>query len=239
MTNHSTIYPHGDIEAIADDAFMLRGSIKMNPLVRITRNMGIVREGKELTLLNPVRVNERVEAQLAALGEIKNIVRLGCFHGIDDPYYVEKFGATMWSQKGGTAYTEPTIDKELSGNQPLPIAGARLFEFAGTRQPECALLLERGKGILFTCDAIQHYGDYSYNNIPAKLLMPFIGFPKTTLVGPIWLKLQTGEGGNLESEFRRMLSLKFDSLLSAHGTLLGSGAHAAVERAINTAFAKK
>ncbi len=124
MTNQNAIYPHGDIEEIGDDAFMLRGSIKMNPLVRITRNMGIVREGRELTLLNPVRVNEKVEAQLAALGEIKHIVRLGCFHGNDDPYYVEKFGATMWAQRGGTTYTEPAIDRELDSGQALPFVGA-------------------------------------------------------------------------------------------------------------------
>ena len=69
--------------------------------------------------------------------------------------------------------------------------------------------------------------------------MPFMGFPKTTLVGPIWLKMLTPEGGNLESEFRRLLQLDFDRLLSSHGTLLDHGAHSAVERAINKAFAKK
>lgn len=236
MTNLTPVYPHGNIEEIADDAFMLRGSIKMNPLVRITRNMGIIREGEELTLLNPVRVDERVEAQITALGEVRHVIRLGCFHGIDDPYYVQKFGAKMWAQPGGTTYTEPPIDQPLSSDVTLPFAGAQLFEFAGTKQPESALLLERGKGVLFTCDAIQHYGDYSYNNLLAKILMPFIGFPRRTIVGPIWLRLQSGEEGGLEPEFRRLLALQFNSLLSAHGTLLKTGAHAAVERAINRAF---
>lgn len=239
MTTDSPIYPHGEIEEITQDIFMLRGSIKMNPLVRITRNMGIVRNGGELSLINPVRVNERVESQLTALGEIKHVLRLGCFHGVDDPYYVEKFGAQMWAQAGGTTYTEPKIDQALSSGAGLPFDDAEIFEFAGTKQPECALLINKGKGILFTCDAIQNYGDYSYNNLAAKILMPFIGFPRTTLVGPIWLKLQTREGENLESEFRKLLELNFDSLLAGHGTLLESGAHGAVERAINKAFASK
>ena len=121
----------------------------------------------------------------------------------------------------------------------MPFTDAEIFEFAGTKQPECALLIDRGKGILFTCDAIQNYGDYSYNNLAAKILMPFIGFPRTTLVGPIWLKFQTREGESLESEFRRLLTLNFDTLLAAHGTLMKTGAHAAVERAIDTAFAEK
>lgn len=236
MTNDTPIYPHGKLEEIADDTFMLRGSIKMNPLVRITRNMAIIREGGEVTLLNPVRVDDRVEAQIAALGEIRHVIRLGCFHGIDDPYYVQKFGAKMWAQPGGTTYTEPPIDQPLSSEAALPFEGAQLFEFNGTKQPESALLLQREKGILFTCDAIQNYGDYSYNNLLAKLLMPFIGFPRETIVGPIWLRLQTVEDCSLEPEFRRLLALQFDSLLSAHGTLLKTGAHAAVERAINRAF---
>ena len=239
MSSNTPIYHHGNVEEIAEDIFMLRGSIKMNPLVRITRNMGIIRNGDELSLINPVRVSAKVEAQIAKLGQIKHVIRLGCFHGVDDPYYVEKFGAQMWAQLGGTTYTVPKIDKELDSVAPLPFDNAEIFEFAGTTQPESALLIKRGTGILFTCDAIQNYGDYSYNNIVAKILMPFIGFPRTTIIGPIWLKYQTPEDETLEPEFRRLLGLKFDRLLAAHGTLLKTGAHAAVERAVNKVFVKK
>jgi len=42
------IYPHGNIESIADDVYMVRGSIKMNALLRITRNMALVKEGESL-----------------------------------------------------------------------------------------------------------------------------------------------------------------------------------------------
>ncbi len=239
MTNAAPIYPHGNVEEIATDVFMLRGSIRMNPLIRITRNMAIVRDRGGLSLINPVRVSDKVEAQLTALGDIRNVIRLGCFHGIDDPYYVEKFGARMWAQPGGTTYTTPVIDEELSSAARLPFDDGEIFEFAGTAHPECTLLLNREEGILLSCDAIQNYGDYSYNNIPAKILMPFIGFPKTTIVGPMWLKAMTKEGGSLESEFRRLLLLKFDRLLAGHGTLLKTGAHAAVERAVNKAFETK
>ncbi len=68
--------------------------------------------------------------------------------------------------------------------------------------------------------------------------MPWVGFPKTTLLGPIWLALMTPEGGSLESEFERLLRLDFDRLLSAHGSLLASGAKQAVARAVERAFAK-
>ena len=103
-------------------------------------------------------------------------------------------------------------------------------------QPEAALLLRRDGGLLVTCDCIQHYGDYRHNSLLARTLMPFIGFPRTTVVGPIWLKLMTAPGGSLESEFRRLLELPFERLLSAHGSLLGSGAREAVRAAVDRAF---
>lgn len=238
MADYAPVYPHGNVEEIQEDVFMLRGSIKMNPVVRITRNMAIIRNGNELSLINPVRVSLEVEAQLHALGKVTNIIRLGAFHGIDDPYYADKFDARLWSQPGGTTYTKPDIDEELNVSTQLPFSNGQIFEFEGVAQPECALLLNKGKGLLLTCDAIQNYGDYSYNNLPAKILMPLIGFPRTTIVGPVWLKVMTPEGGNLENQFRKLLELKFDRLLAAHGTLLEAGAHAGVERAVDKAFAK-
>ena len=232
------IYPHGDIEEIGTDTFMVRGSIKLNPLMRITRNMGIIKEENELTLINPIRLNRKTEKKLKSLGEVRNIIRLGAFHGVDDPYYVDNFKAQFWCQPGGTTYTEPVVDIEIGMGGLTPVHECEFFHFEGTTQPECALLLKRDGGILFTCDAIQHYGDYSYNNWLAKIVMPRIGFPKTTIIGPIWLKLMTPEGGSLESEFQRLLQLEFKSHLSAHGTFLTQGAHEAVEKATSAAFSE-
>ena len=106
----------------------------------------------------------------------------------------------------------------------------------GPAEADGALLLRRGAGLLLTCDAIQNYGDYSHNNLLARLMMPLIGFRKTTVVGPMWVKMMTPEGGSLESEFRRLLTLEFDQLLSAHGTFLESGARAACERAVEYVY---
>lgn len=237
MTSQSTIYPHGRVEKISEDVFMVRGSIKMNPVVRITRNMAIVRSGNELTLVNPIRVSVDVEKEIETLGSISNIMRLGAFHGVDDPYYSDKYSAKMWAQNGGTTYTTPAIDCELVEGGDLPFDDAQLLEIKGSKQPECVVLINTGNGLLLTCDAIQNYGNYSYNNFLTKIMMPFIGFPRTTIVGPIWLKFMTPEGGSLEPEFRRLLGLKFDSLLAAHGTLLESGAHAAVGKAVDKVFA--
>jgi hypothetical protein len=229
-------YPHDPIEEIASDLFMVRGSVRMNAFMRITRNMAIVRGQGELNLVNPIRLDEEAERELLTLGDVKRILRLGPMHGLDDPYYVERFGAELWAQGESQTYPEPTIAQKLAADRPLPFPDAELFAFEGTKQPESALLIRRGPGILLTCDAIQHYGDYRHNTLLARLVMPFIGFPKTTVVGPIWLKIMTPEGGSLKSEFERLLSLDFDRLLSAHGSLLTSGAKDSVAAAVRRAF---
>jgi hypothetical protein len=228
--------PHDPIEEIATDLFMVRGSVRMNAFMRITRNMAIVRHQGELSLVNPIRLDEETERQLLALGSIEQILRLGPMHGLDDPYYVERFDAELWAQGESKTYPEPKIAQKLAADRPLPFPEAELFAFGGTTQPESALLIRRDPGILLTCDSIQHYGDYHHNTLLARLVMPRIGFPKTSVVGPIWLKIMTPEGGSLKTEFERLLTLDFDRLLSAHGSLLTSGAKDSVAAAVRRAF---
>ena len=233
---HPPAYPHDPVEEVATNLFMVRGSVRMNAFMRITRNMAIVAHRGELSLVNPIRLDEEGERQLLALGDIKRILRLGPMHGLDDPYYVERFGAELWAQGESENYPEPKITQKLAIDRPLPFPDAGLFEFAGTKQPESALLIRQDRGILLTCDSIQHYGDYRHNTLLARLVMPHIGFPKTTVVGPIWLKIMTPEGGSLKTEFERLLSLDFDRLLAAHGSLLTSGAKNSVAAAVRGAF---
>ncbi len=229
-------YPHDPIEEIGEDLFMVRGSMPLNKFMRICRNMAVVRHDGELSLINPIRLSPEGEAQLKALGSPKRIIRLGALHGVDDPYYVESMGLEMWAQPGSQAYPEPPIDVELVEGIEMPFPDSQLFVFDGTTQPESALLIKRGGGTLLTCDAIQHYGDYSNNTFLVRLILPFIGFPKRTVVGPIWLRRMTPEDKSLEIEFRRLLELDFDALLSAHGTLLKSGARQSVTQAVDDAY---
>ncbi len=224
--------PHDPIVEIAPDIFLVRGAINLNALLRITRNMVIVRNGNELTVINPVRLQPSEEMKLQEMGTVKHVMRSGPMHGMDDPYYVDTFGAEFWCQEGGTTYLEPKIDHPLSEGCDLPFPNADLFCFRGTVQPESAILFKTGKGLLATCDAVQHYGDYKHNNLPARLWMPFIGFPKTTIVGPVWIKIMTPEGQSLKTEFERLLTLDFDAFVSAHGSFLTTGAKPAVSKAI-------
>ena len=232
------IYPHDPIEEIQPDVFMVRGEIKLNAMMTITRNMAIVRHAGELTLVDPLRLSSQEEERLESLGKVARILRLGSFHGVDDPYYADRYGAELWAPGLSETHPapEPTVVWDESTAPPFP--DAEFFRFEGIKQPEGALLLKRGPGLLLTCDGIQNYGDYSHNNWFARIMMPLIGFKKRTIVGPMWVKMMTPEGGSLEGELRRLLERDFDQLLSAHGTFLASGAHAACERAVDALYAK-
>ena len=229
-------YPHEPIERIGDDVFMVRGCIAMNRLLTLSRNMAVVRAGGELTLINPIRLSDEGLRDLDALGPVRHIVRLGSFHGSDDPFYMARYAPVFWSQRGGKRYPAPPVERELREGGDLPFADARLICFSAARHPEAALVLSRGAGVLLTCDALQHYGDYSHNNLPARLLMPALGFTRTTLIGPLWLKAATPRGGTLRADFERLLAAPFDALLAAHGTFLPTGALEAVARAVAKTF---
>lgn len=228
-------YPHQPIEQIADDVFMARGSLRMNAFIRGSRNMAIVREGKDLTLINPVRLSEKELERLDALGNVKHIMRLGG-HGMDDPFYKDRYNAETWRQPGITDHVEPAIDHEMNEESELPFGNASLLFFREAIRPQSVLLLHIGNGLLLTCDSIQHYGDYSMCSLAARIMMPRMGFPKATIIGPMWLKATTPEGSSLHGDFKRLLELKFDSLLSGHGTFRATGAHGAVAKQVVEIF---
>jgi len=228
--------PHDALRKIGPDVFMVRGSIRLNPVLRISRNMAVVRHAGELNLVNPIRLDAEGERQLMALGEVKRLFRIGPMHGLDDAYYVDRFGAELWAPGPSQSYPAPPVAQLLAPDRTLPFPDAELFLFENAAEVEAALLLRRNRGLLLTCDAIQHYGDYRHNNLPARLVMPFIGFPRTTIIGPIWLDRMTPPGGSLESDFQRLLTLDFDRLLAAHGSLLERDAKASVRRAVQRSF---
>ena len=124
---------------------MVRGGIRLKGVLRISRNMAIVRNGDELALVNPIRLDADGERDLRALGTVKHVVRLGAMHGKDDPYYVERAGAELWCQPGGSTYPEPAAGHALGADGALPFPDAELFCFEGAQQPEAAILLREGR----------------------------------------------------------------------------------------------
>lgn len=230
-------FPHDDIEEIMPDLYMVRGTIKFKPLVNISRNMAIIKHGKELTLVNPIRLSEKGEEQLKQLGEVKRIIRLGVAHGRDDGYYKDTFNAELWAPGTSLLYKEPEIDHIVTQDEELPFPDAELMVFNNMKiGKDGMLLIKRNGGCLLACDSLQYYGDQKHHSLLASLMLPFMGF-KGMCIGPPWLKAVTPEGSSLKPDFDRILrDWEFEKFFSAHGCLCKSGAKDLVRDAVDKAF---
>ena len=231
--------PHDMPRKIGDNLYVVYGSVQMNALLRFSRNMAIVVNEGELTLINAVRLNDEGLAALEALGTVRHVLRLGALHGMDDRFYLDRYDAAFWSFPDSNTYPDEKVDHALSEGGPLPFPNAHMFEFRGIHQPEGALLLESSPGMLLVSDSIQSYATPPYKphtSLFLRLMTPLRGFPNETIVGPIWTTMMTDDRPALRAEFERLLELDFDQVLSAHGTALLSGAHDAVKAAVQLRF---
>ena len=235
-SKYSAALVHKPIEELFPNIFLVHGSARVGPGMRMNRNMIIARDGETLTLISPVRVSKTEEAKLENLGSVKHVIRIGYYHGVDDRYYVERYGAEFWCQAGSDHYAEPRPTKSLDEVCALPIAGSELFLFTQTRFPEAAILIKAHGGLLITCDSLQHWTDWSYCTLLAKTVVRIFGFSLRTLIGTFWLNSMTPKDGSLKADFQRLLKLKFKHLIGAHGRLCRHRAHEEVESEVRRVF---
>lgn len=94
--------PHGKIQEILPDIFFVKGQIRIDsePVSEFSRNMVIIRDGDELTLINSVRLDEAGLKQLDSLGSVRHLIKLGAFHGRDDAFYLERYRIPLWAPSG-------------------------------------------------------------------------------------------------------------------------------------------
>ena len=235
--SYTPAMPHDPPVEVFPDVFMVRGSYRANRLMKFSRNMVLVRHEGELSLVNSVRLSTEGERQLDALGSVRHVIRLGYFHGCDDRYYVDRYGAELWAPKGSRTEPGPRASRILEAGGQLPFPSAQTFLFSLSRHPEAVILLERHGGLLLTCDCLQHYADRRFNSLFANIVMPLMGFPLRMLVGPLWLKAMTPEGKSLKEDFARIGQLNFDHLIAGHGSICQGGAQEKARSAIVKAFA--
>ncbi len=235
-THYPAAQRHDPIAELFEDVFWVHGGMRMGPGMRINRNMVVLRDGGELTLISPVRMSAEGEAALDALGAVKHVIRIGPGHSFDDRYYVERYGAAFWRNEKVGRGAEPTPTKKLAKGVKLPVKDAELFAFEETKVPEFAILVKREGGLLITCDAVQNWVDWRHCSLLARIVMPFLGIKKNLQVGPLWKKMLTPEGGSLRPDFDRLLDLDFDHLIAGHGGLCRGGAKARVREAVDRAF---
>ncbi len=220
---HPDAQAHGDISEVLPGLHFVTGSMQMKaPLpTRFSRNMTIIANGSDLTLVNTLRLSEKGLAALDQLGSVKHVIRLAGFHGVDDPFYADRYGAKVWSvdapYKAGFGEGEPYFEAHeiVAADTQIPIPGAQFFVFQSTRTGEALLHLDRDGGVLISGDCLQNWARADrFFSLPARILMRFMGFIKAHNVGPGWLKTAKPD----PAEVRSLLKLEFEHVLPAHGS---------------------
>ena len=232
---HLPASPHGEFDKVFEGIWFIRGGIKMPMMMpmKIGRSMTVVAgDNGELTIFNSMRLSEEGLRSLDALGRVANIVRIGGFHGRDDAFYKDRYGARVFAIEGQryvremdngndkfTEYLQP--DVWLNERSNLPIADAKLKIFSSSNPPEGVVLLQRQGGILISGDSLQHSPQPDeYFNFPAKLMMKKFCFFKPHNVGPGWLQFAKPKA----SDVRSVMDLDFEHVLPGHGKPVIGGA---------------
>lgn len=231
---HPPAASHGSLKEVLSDIFLVMGTIKMAPLMACSRNMVVVREGERLVLVNSLRLDDAGLKELDALGKVTDVVRLAGFHGIDDPFYKERYDAKVWNvagmtyQKGfeatkGSDNPYFVADEQMTEQTELPLANARIITLP-TTPSEGLLRLDRDGGVLISGDSLQNWDHADeYFSFAAKFVMKMMGFIKPHNLGPGWVKATRPTAQDIE----RVSALQFDTLLPAHGRPVIGGADAA------------
>lgn len=222
--------PFGTIQEPFPNVFFVTGGFRFAPGMSITRNMTVVRQGGELTVINSVRLAPDGEAALDKLGAVKHLVRLGAFHGADDPYYVDRYKPTLWAPPRMKLQANLKLDREFAPGA-CPIDGASVFLFDHAKQAEGAILLERDGGILIAVDSFQNWECFDGCSLLGKLVMFMMGFGPTLIGGP-WFKAM---GPEVRADFEQLVKLPFAHLVPAHGQILKDTA----KEGLRTAMARR
>ncbi|QKE62059.1 hypothetical protein HNE05_01290 [Aquipseudomonas campi] len=227
--------PHAQIQNLYPGVYLLHGSIKMGPGMRMNRNMVILQSGADITLINPVRMSDEGLAALDALGKVSKIIRLGDFHGLDDAFYLDRYACEFWAQPGQETYKTPCPTRDIDSTTPGPVENSEFFIFESATYPEAALLIKEHR-LLITTDSIQYHTDWSYFSWFTKLVFRLLGFKTGMNIGGPWLKRVTPKGTTLKKDFEALLALDFDAIIAAHGALMGKGAKALLIREMRNVF---
>lgn len=222
---YPTAFAHGEIKEVFPDIFIVTGAsifqYEGNDIQK-SNNMVIVRNGKELTLINTLRLTETGLKALDALGKVTHVVRIGAFHDRNDPFYLDRYKAKLWALKGMTHKNNRQADFLLGEATTAPFPTASFFRFETTSQPEAILHIAREGGILVTCDSIKNWtkADEYFSEKTGKEFLEQ-GLLAPASIDKMWLGAMKPD----KSDFIRLKQLTFKHLLSAHGQpIIGTAA---------------
>lgn len=226
---------HGPLEEVVPNVFVVKGTYKAtygDDVWQFSRNMTVFRQDGQLTLINSVRLNDAGIEQLQSLGEIKNVIKLGASHGIDDPYYVNTFGAKLWMLPGDANDKGLSADEILS-NQNLPQGVSQFHSLTSSTAPEAFVVLDSGGGVLVSCDGLKNWDQVdSFFSPESGDMMTQYGMIKAMDIDMNWVK----NNGISADDYKQVAELTFQHFVPGHGSVVTANAASQVKNAIESAF---
>jgi hypothetical protein len=223
LNTYYSCLPHDEIQEVFPDVFFVTGTYCGDiggASWQFSRNMTVVRDGQNLTLVNSVRLDEKGLTALENLGTIKNVVKIGSLHGVDDAFYKNHYDAKFWAMPGMQQALE--VDVELTAEGEMPFPGASVFEFKTTNLPECILRIDREGGIMIACDSLQNWvSPNKFFSDESRAMMQEMGFFTKANIGPVWMQFNEPEA----ADFVRLKKIPFRHALTGHGEPLRDTAH--------------
>ncbi len=214
---------HGPIEEVFPDVFFVQGTMRADFFGspwQFSRNMIVVREGRDLSLVNTVRLDDAGLSALDALGTVKNVVRIGTMHGVDDGFYIDRYSATYWAVPGMPHGPGLPAPRTLATGEPTPFE-CEVFTFQETRHPEAILVLKREGGIALACDSLQNWvAADQFMDAGTVEKMTGMGFFQPANLGVAWKHVNEPKPG----DFTRLKDLAFEHALCGHGVPVRGGA---------------
>jgi hypothetical protein len=228
--------PHGVLSEVADGVHCVRGSFPMGPGMKIGRTMTVLRGDDGLVVLNVVRLSDSGQRELDALGPVKHLIKLSDSHGIDEPFYADRYEPTIWTLPGADLGNLATRDSGKTFGDQHPIAGGLVIDLAAAQGwRESAYLVPHGAGTLVTCDAIQNHVDKEGNNFLGGLVTNLMGFKGGVAVVPMWRRFQKLKGAAVAEALAGLTEHSYENLVTGHGPPIAGGADAKVKQAIERA----
>lgn len=206
------VLPHGSLEEVLPNVFAVTGTMNLFGLFRYSRVMTILKHNDELSILNPVRVDENLLEKLKELGRIERILKIGQLHNVDLPLYMDQFAPQLWCNKDDPSIGDYSVTGFFDDHQMLPEFNAHVKVIEGSRIKESVLVTPEDGGCLHSCDAFVNMGiDPNHNWLTAKLSKLL---PDPTYIGPNWIKAAKPP----ERSMREVLAnYEFENFVPAHG----------------------
>jgi hypothetical protein len=189
----------------------------MGPGVTIGRTMTVLHTGAGLVVVNAIRLSDAAQTEPEGRGPVAHLVKLSDSHGVDEPFYVDRYAPTVWSLPGA-ALGDLRADRTLGPDG--PVEGGVVVDFGKTGGwREGAYWVPAGGGTLVTCDAVQNCADADGG----------------VIVPPFWSRAHKLSGSAVGETLAGLAELSFENLVTGHGPPVVGGADALVRAAIERA----